>query len=179
MKFQLSVLSFGIVTVSVWASELAVNWREALSQTPPGAAVVNGWRLNNFQKNPKIGTGEVVESDGVKYFQIETTGLNTSFHTVKNFPAKAGDILEIEVTAKGKGHLIVSCCCYQSDSKFFSPADDKIQYIIPKNEKKTWIVRKKLTDGKNGEKLGKITLTLSAGGISSLSIYDYKAKIVK
>ena len=179
MKVKLSILLFGIAALSTWAADLAVNWPQTLKQTPPGAAVVNGWRLNNYRKNPKIGTGEVVEENGVKYFQIETTGLNTNFHTVQNFPAKAGETLEIEVTASGKGYLIVSCCCYQADKKFFTPADNKIQYIMPKGEKKTWTIRKKLSDGKNGEKLGLITLTLGGGGKSSLSIYDYKARIVK
>ena len=173
MKFQASVLLFAASVISLCGAELAVNWQESLKATPPGAAAVRGWRLNNSRKNPKIGTGEVIEENGVKYFKIETTGVDTSF------PAQAGDTLEIEVTAQGRGHLVVSCCCYQADKKFFVPADNKIQYIIPKGEKKTWTIRKKLTDGKKGEKLGLITLVLGAGGKSTFGIYDYKAKIVK
>ena len=179
MKIQAAVLLFAAGILSLCGEELAVNWQESLKATPPGAAVIKGWRLNNSRRNPKIGTGEVVEENGVKYLKIETTGVDTSFHTKRSFPAQAGDTLEIEITAQGKGHLVVSCCCYQADKKFFVPANNKIQYIISKGEKKTRTIRRKLTDGKKGEKLGLITLTLGAGGKSTFCIYDYKAKIIK
>lgn len=179
MKLQSGILLFAASVISLCGAELAVNWQESLKATPPGAAVVKGWRLNNIRKSPKIGTGEVIEENGVKYFKLETTGLDTNFHTTRNFPAQAGDTLEIQVTAQGSGHLVVSCCCYQADKKFFVPANNKIQYIILNGEKKTRTIRKQLADGKKGEKLGLITLTLGAGGKSTFSIYDYKAKIVK
>ena len=179
MKLQSGILLFAASVISLCGAELAVNWQESLKATPPGAAVVKGWRLNNIRKSPKIGTGEVIEENGVKYFKLETTGLDTSFHTTRNFPAQAGDTLEIQVTAQGSGHLVVSCCCYQADKKFFVPANNKVQYIILNGEKKTRTIRKQLADGKKGEKLGLITLTLGAGGKSTFAIYDYKAKIVK
>ena len=65
MKFQTTVLLFVASVISLCGAELAVNWQESLKVTPPGAAVVKGWRLNNSRKNPKIGTGEVIEENGV------------------------------------------------------------------------------------------------------------------
>ena len=53
MKVKLSILLLSVAVLSTWAADLAVNWQQALRQTPAGAAVVNGWRLNNYRKNPK------------------------------------------------------------------------------------------------------------------------------
>ena len=178
MKSKLCILLLAAV-FGVSAAELAVKWKESLAATPPGAAVVKGWKLNNYRKNPKIGTGEVIEENGVKFFRIVTTSIDTSFHTTENFLAQAGDTLEIEVTASGKGHLMVSCCAYQLDKKFFVMANNKIQYILPKNQKKTWTITKKLSDGKQGQKLGRITLVIGGGGKGTLDIYDFKARLIK
>ena len=176
MKKLLSAVVFTVFAVVLSGAELAVNFKDALAKTPPMAGAVKGWVRNGNAKTPDIGNGEVTEEDGVACFKIETTKRNTEFYLLKSFKAKAGQTLEFEITAQGKGYLLSSCYSYEASKKFFANGT-RLQYSRLNGQKKVYKTSVKLLDGKKGEKLDYILLSVGAAAKSEVSIFDIKARI--
>ncbi len=176
MKKTYFAVICALFTVCLFGAELAVNFKADLAKTAPMADRVKNWVRNGSSKVPHIGTGEVTEENGVACFKIETTKINTEFYCLKPFNAKAGQTLEFEVTAAGKGYLLLSCYSYEASKKFFSPGN-RLKVIKLAKDKKVYKSSIKLADGKKGQKLAYILLSAGAGAKSNITIYDIKARI--
>ena len=177
MKKSMIAIVFA-AAVCLSAAELAINFKEALAQTPPMSGAVKGWVRNNSSKAPDIGTGEVSEENGVGCFKIETTKRETDFYYLKRIDAKAGQTLEFEITAQGTGYVSAACYSYEASQKFFSPGNSRRTFPLTK-EKKVYKGSIKLADGKKGQKLAYILFAVGVSPKSSVAIFDIKARITE
>ena len=176
MKKMLFAAFSVCVALTLSAAEIAVNFKDSLAKAKPDAVAKGWYRNGNNRKN--IGTGKVTVENGVACFKIETTQIATEFYSASYIPVKAGQTLELEITAGGTGTLLASCYSYNAKKVFFYPGNLLKRMPLVKDQKvyKTSI---KLADGRKGEKLGFVLLVIGADAKSNISIYDIKARIAE
>ena len=162
--------------ITLSAAEIAVNFKDSLAKAKSDGSAKGWYRNGSSRKN--IGSGKVTVENGVACFKIETTRIATEFYNASYIPAKAGQTIELEITAGGTGTLLASCYSYNAKKVFFYPGNLLKRMPLVKDQKvyKTSI---KLADGRKGEKLGFVLLVIGADAKSNISIYDIKARIAE
>ena len=173
-KMLFAVLSI-CFAVTLSAAEIAVNFKDAIAKAKPGSIAPKGWYRNGNSRKD-IGAGKLTVENGVPCFKIETTKIATEFYGIPYIPAKAGQTLEVEITAQGTGTLLASCYSYNDKKVFFYPGNLLKKMPIVKDQK-VYKASIKLADGRKGEKLGSILLVIGASAKSNISIFDVKARI--